>query len=317
MPDTQKKQLLLILNPGARAGRTRNRWTAWQQALRDAGYSVDTRETTSLAHATTLAQNAPPNSIVVTCGGDGTISHTLHGLMHHPKESRPALGVLYTGTSPDFCRFHNIPTAPQEALDALLNKPPTAIDIGRIICHDVWGEETIVHFGCAANIGIGADVARRANRLRPFLGDALGTATALLPSLCTSFPTLRLQIESHVDTLTLPRCCTLTAAKSPFIASGLKSHAQVTRDDGRLGLLAIHNRNTAQLLSLLPSMYRGTTHAASDVLSTTCQSLDIRANQPCPVEADGDPRGWLPAHIEVVPKAIQLLGSNPTPRTTP
>ncbi|MBQ6473127.1 MAG: hypothetical protein IJJ33_14170 [Victivallales bacterium] len=83
-------------------------------------------------------------------------------------------GVIHMGTSPDFCQFHNIPIETDKAISLLREGYSREIPVlqanGRC-------------FFCSCNLGMGADIATLANRIRPYLGDRLGTFLAVLRNL--------------------------------------------------------------------------------------------------------------------------------------
>ncbi len=245
---------------------------------------------------------------VVACGGDGTINRVLHGLMLRPAQTRPALGVLYAGTSPDFCRWHGIPTDPRDAVHALLQREPRTVDVMQITYRDATGGERVGYFGCSANLGIGARVAARANRWRPWLGDTLGTALAVVSTLAGRFPTLTVACNNGAP-VTLPRCCNLTIAKNPELASGLRLGLPIAPDDGQAAVVGIHSRGPGRLLRLLPALYRGRIAEATGIFIATARDVHVTSSGFCPVEFDGDPQGQLPATLQVIPRAIHLLGT--------
>ena len=299
-------RLLLIMNPGSRSGRGMRRWRAWEESLREAGVAFTSVQTEGLGHGFDLTRNADDCDAVVAVGGDGTVNEVLDGVM---QSGRPdlAMGVLYAGTSPDFCRFHGIPTDPAPAMQALLNGREQKVDVARITYHDD-GAERLGHFGSSCNIGMGASVARQSNNWRRFMGDALGTASA---ALCTLMAGRSVDLALDIDgqAYSLPDVNNLTVAKNPHIASGLKLRLDLRPDDGRLWLLAVHGKSRAGLCRILPRFYSGSVAAARDVFLQPCRTVHVRSRDAQEIEFDGDPRGSLPAKIEILPKALTLIGS--------
>jgi len=110
--------LLLIINPGSRAGRSTHLHEFWCAELRGKGISFDVVRTVAPGHAREVARTQTGHDTVVAVGGDGTINEVLDGLLLSGGDD-VTMGVLYAGTSPDFCRFHGIPTEPAAALDVL------------------------------------------------------------------------------------------------------------------------------------------------------------------------------------------------------
>jgi diacylglycerol kinase family enzyme len=243
---------------------------------------------------------------VVAVGGDGTINEVLDGVM---QSGNPHLrmGVLYSGTSPDFCRFHGIPATPQKALEAFVAGNVSGVDVARIEYRDGSGSPRISHFGCSCNIGLGASVARFANRVRRFLGDTLGTGAAVFRALILS-PPADMKAEADGVECRLGRVNNLSIIKNPNIASGLKLDLNVRPDDGKLFLVAVHGMSRLGLCALLPGFYSGRAASSGNVFIKECSRVKICAEQEGEIEFDGDPRGCLPVEVRVMPKALNLIG---------
>ena len=297
---------LFIVNPGSHAGRSLRRWERWEHGLRAAGIQYRSVQTAHPGHAFALARDEQRAETVIAVGGDGTINEVIDGLLQSPAPAR-FFGVLYAGTSPDFCRFHGIPTDMDGALNALLHwQAPRGIDVARITLQRDQGE-VMGHFACSCNIGLGAAIARDANRWRRYLGDIAGTGAALLRALCTQLPfTLELEIDGVP--LALSQVNHLSVVKNPYIASGLRMKLPLQRGDGQLMLVAICGRNRLNMLRALPACYSGNITSAPGVLVQPCRQVRICATTAHAVEFDGDPQGMLPVSINLLPRALSLIG---------
>jgi diacylglycerol kinase family enzyme len=299
-------RLRLVMNPGSRSGRGRQRWRTWDALLRSAGCETERCLTTSLAHARELARDSRGADAVVAVGGDGTINAVLDGVLQSGR-SDLAMGVLYSGTSPDFCRFHGIPIEPGAAVTALLSGRRRRVDAASITFADANGTAVTAHFGCGSNIGLGAAVARLANRVRRFLGDGLGTGLATVAAL-VRVPPGTLTLECDGDVRELPQCNNLSILKSPFMASGLRLDLGLQPDDGELCVVALSGKSPAGLLRALPGFYTGRAVHAPGVQVWRCRHIVVRGPAMTEVEFDGDPRGFLPVTAEILPRSLTLLG---------
>ena len=296
--------LLLIMNPGSRSRRGQRLWHLWESGLQKAGVAFQCVRSEGIGHARELARTATCD--VVAVGGDGTINEVLDGVL---QSANPDLrmGVLYSGTSPDFCRFHGIPIAPVAALHALIAGKVRQVDVARISYHTAEGVAQLAHFGCSCNIGMGADIARYANRWRGTIGDVPGTAIAAIYTMLAHH-TVDLEIEADGKQFTLVGVNNLTVAKNPFLASGLQLKLALAPDDGGLWLVAIHGQTRGGMLRVLPRCYSGTVTGISGVYVRRCTSVTICAAAVQEIEFDGDPHGFLPVRIEVIPRALALIG---------
>ena len=297
---------LLVMNPGSRAGRGQRLWAMWERGLQEASVPFDRVTTSRPGDGREAARTATEYDTVVAVGGDGTINEVLDGVV---KSGRGDLrvGVLYSGTSPDFCRFHGVPVAPAAAVRALVSDRARRVDVGRIVYRTEAGGERTAHFGCGCNTGLGASVARLANRWRPFVGDRLGTGAAAVASLLASSPA-DLSIEIDGERHDLRHANNVSVLKSPYMASGLKIDVDLKASDGRLVVVGLSGKGRLGLLGVLPRFYTGSISADPNVLVRPCRSVEIGADVPQEVEFDGDAHGWLPVRVDVVPQALDLIG---------
>ena len=103
--------MILIMCPASKAGKAKRLWPYWQEQLEQARVPYTCIETRYPGHAIEMARQA--KETVVAVGGDGTINEVFNGVL--ASENSDKMGVLYCGTSPDFCRFHGIPIEPQKS----------------------------------------------------------------------------------------------------------------------------------------------------------------------------------------------------------
>lgn len=298
---------LLIMNPGSCSGKGKRLWPFWKSALHAKGLAFDSAITTGPGHGVELAAGSRDYDTVVAVGGDGTINEVLDGVIQS-RRSDLRLGVLYSGTSPDFCKYHNIPTTPADAVEALAAGLSRNVDVGRIAYCASSGKSIVAHFGCGVNIGLGASVARVSNRIRRFTGDFLGTGIAVAYSLAMTRPA---DIEATVDgsSLRLPGANNVSILKNPFIASGLHLDLDWPADNGQLLLFAVHGKSRFSALSVLPALYSGRAAHRPDAVLRRCSRITVTCAARTEVEFDGDARGFLPAEIEVLPAALDLIGA--------
>ena len=299
---------LLVMNPGSRAGKGKKLWSFWESRLRAKEVAFDLAVTTRVGHGVELAAGAKDYDTVVAVGGDGTINEVLDGIMQSAR-SDIRMGVLYSGTSPDFCKFHNIPIRPSDAVDALTAGSSRKVDVGRIAYSDKSGRRTTAHFGCGVNVGLGASVARISNQLRRFTGDMIGTCIAVLCSVAVTRP-VDLEIVVDGSPQRLSRVNNLSVLKNPFIASGLRLNLDLQAEDGNLVLFVVHGRTRMSVLSVLPGFYSGRAVDREDVVIKKCSQLSIASSRRTEIEFDGDPRGLLPVDIELLPRSLDLIGAS-------
>lgn len=124
------KTLLFIFNPMAGKGGIRSRLSAVLDAFTKAGYLVTAYPTQSKADAARAAAEwGGQFDRVVCCGGDGTLSETISGLLS--AQPMPVLGYLPAGTTNDFARNLHLPRGLANAAKAIMDGPVRRCDVGR------------------------------------------------------------------------------------------------------------------------------------------------------------------------------------------
>jgi len=303
-------RFFLVMNPSSRSFQSRFAWPKIFEGLKKRKIFYDFAITEKDRDSGEIARAAVKKGFdaVIAVGGDGTINDVINGLFSSDSEKAgAAFGVLYTGTSPDFCRNHLISLDIEKALDLLTSGSKVFVDVCRI-SHRVAPDGTCTHrvFSCCANIGLGAAVARGANSgLRKKFGDFWGTLFSIFQAVIRyPSPTFRVQIDGEEKIF--PRMFDMFVGKGRFVASGIKLNIDITPDDGRMFVLPLFGLSKFRLLSLLPMIYSGSiTRRFAPFFAKRVEICEcLECNE---VEYDGDPRGFLPATIEILPRSLQLF----------
>jgi diacylglycerol kinase (ATP) len=317
-----------ILNPGSAGGRSRRAFPEVFDAACRRRISFDYEVCRSLEHARDLSwkANRARYDVVVAVGGDGTINSVLNGFYDDTgtRMSDAALGVLHTGTSPDFCRSHSIPCRLDAALDVLFDGCVGKIEVGKIrlakrydpafdekpVCDN--GVFSTRYFACCANIGLGAAVARNANGgIRQRLGDSAGTFVSIVRSLA-GLKQSRFSIIRDGVPYTVDRLVNLAVGKTFHVASGIKIRNDLEGNDGRLYCLTVHDLRLVDVVPCLLSLYDGKEIRENRFSRLDyCTSVHVLGNALRPeVECDGDPQGFLPCHIETAADRLDVIGAS-------
>lgn len=77
-----------------------------------------------------LAEEGDRFDYVVCCGGDGTLNHTVNALMALPKERRPLLGYVPTGSTNDFANSMGIAKSVVKNCRNIVRNEPFFYDVG-------------------------------------------------------------------------------------------------------------------------------------------------------------------------------------------
>ena len=281
------KRFLVLANPSSHGGRSGRILPLLRELLSEGEFVV----LKNIEETSRFAREATGYEAVVACGGDGTVNAVARGVLAN-RDNALKFGVLYTGTSPDFCREHGIPTDAEEAVAVL-----RAGEVREIPVLTANGDP----FFCSMNLGMGAMVAASANRLRPLLGDVLGTLWSVLREVVRG---RRYDIKVNGEEI-----CNVAHAlvtRMPRIAGGLKVALPPLADD-EYALWFAKDVSRFGCLRIVWNLYRGKPCGELRILrgKTTFASVNHVA-----LEYDGDPHGALPVAVGFAPRRLRLLVPN-------
>lgn len=122
-------RLMLIINPVAGKGQYRVKIAEILETLIGGGYIVTVYMTQSQGDATNLVKTyAADYDVLACCGGDGTLSETIAGLM--ALSDKPPIGYIPLGTSNDVAATLRLPKNAADAAKILLEGTPIPFDVG-------------------------------------------------------------------------------------------------------------------------------------------------------------------------------------------
>lgn len=120
---------MLIINPVAGKGGFRDSISDVLETFCTGGFAVTVYMTSHKRHATELVRkNGAKYDIIVCCGGDGTLSETISGLMEIT--DRPRLGYIPMGTANDVASTLEIPHNPKVAAEIITSGKTIPFDVG-------------------------------------------------------------------------------------------------------------------------------------------------------------------------------------------
>ena len=303
----------LILNPRSRGGKAAKKFDTIFRLMKEAGLEYDFvfADTYEKIRNASAKANAGDYDVIVAVGGDGTINAVINGFYDESVKTGPGkmLGVIYTGTSPDFCKSYGIPLDLKSAVNTILLRQVRKIRIGSIALKTSLDPVTTEtrYFSCCASIGIGAMVADRANRYRKYAGDTSGTLGAILSSLM-KFKAGDMILKTGAEEKLIPVVTNIFVGRTKYIASGLKVKDEINDDDERFYVICIKNLNLLRLPGLLRQLYSGNI-AGSPVLEVfyTDTISIFSENKETQVEFDGDAAGFTPCSIQVANIPLNLI----------
>ena len=161
---------------------------AARAVLADAG-PVELVETATPEELDTALDSLDGRTLVVA-GGDGSLHLVVTRLRARGELGDVRLGLVPLGTGNDLARALDLPLDPAAAAGVVLSCAPRALDL---IVDDVGG--VVVN---AVHVGVGADAAAHAGRLKPRLGPLAYPVGAVAAGLRSTGWKLRVEVDGRV-----------------------------------------------------------------------------------------------------------------------
>jgi YegS/Rv2252/BmrU family lipid kinase len=289
-------RLQLVVNPSAGGGRAAKLLPAVEAALRSAGHDLVVTPTRSLEHADELTRAAVADErVAVAMGGDGIVGRVA-GVV---ASVGGVMGVVPGGRGNDFCRAAGLPQDAVAACAVLASGVPRGVDLG--VVTSSLGE---VPFLGIASIGFDSDVQERVLTSRL----PLGQLTYLYGSLATVATWKHATFTCTVDGTPLQvRGWSVAVANSGMYGGGMHLAPEASLHDGELDVVASAETGKLPFLRALPKVFKGTHVDEPTITVSRACTVELDADRPFRVFADGDPVGTLPATVTVRPGAVQVL----------
>jgi diacylglycerol kinase (ATP) len=239
-------RLVLIANPAAGRGHGLVAAGRAQAVLKAAGCDVRLWATEGPGDATRLARQAAAegHDAVLACGGDGTLSQVLSGLV---ETSVPA-GVIPAGTGNDFCRTIGLSRDPREAARQLLAACDAPVDMLEVNAGAAWSVNTV-------GIGFDARVAVRINRRRRLTSGLLAYLSAVAQELAVYRPArVRLEVDS---TGWEGQILLVAIANARFYGAGMMIAPMARINDGLLDVVVVTHMGRLEFVRGFPRVLRG------------------------------------------------------------
>jgi len=239
--------------------------------------------------------------LLVVVGGDGTVNEVVNGIAGREGVE---LAVVPRGTGWDFVRTYRIPRKLEDAVAVALDGRTRAIDLGRARYRNWDGHDAESVFANIASAGMSGAIAKRANETSKALGGKISYAWAILAVFSRwRNDEIRVAVDGERRT---GRMHDVIVANGRYLAGGMNICPEAEPDDGVFDVLLIGDLTKRDLMLTLPKTYRGThlPHPKAEVLRGS--HVEIDADEPLPVQLDGEQPGTTPVTFEVVPQALRL-----------
>jgi YegS/Rv2252/BmrU family lipid kinase len=283
----------LIVNPSSGGGRGGKSLPDVERLLRENGVSFQRVVTTDLSHGIELALAAHDRGEVpVVLSGDGLIGQIGGALAGR----EATMGLLPGGRGNDFARVLGIPSDLPGAVAVLARGDTREIDVG-----EVNGER----FLGIASTGFDSVANRVANETKVIRG-GLVYAYAALRTLATWKPATFTVTLDDAETLTVTGYGAAVANNRAF-GGGMFIAPDAELDDGRFDVVTSGHVGKLRFLANLPKVFKGTHVEEDEVTVRRASTVEVSADRPFPVYADGEHLSDLPARLRVLERALRVI----------
>lgn len=294
-------RVVIIANPHAGSGRARTTAMKAEQALCNLGVLTTLHLPQSLSELQSLTKSVPVEggSVVLACGGDGTI----HQILQMTIANDLTLGIIPAGTGNDIARNIGIPLKMGDSyfnsLAGLIHENHfDKVDASLITRGDAshWSLGVI-------SAGFDSSVNERANRIK-FGHGTLRYVSSLLAEL-VPFKLHNFTVEmdgiSHSDPALL-----IAIGNGRGYGGGMRICPDANMTDGLLDVTWVGKAPRRTVLRLFPRIYSGR-HVEHELVNAfKVQELSITSHESV-IYADGERIGPPPVRVTVMPRAAKVL----------
>ena len=260
-----KNKIIFIINPIAGKGEGKIVKSKVQQFFANKNIDFETYLTEYNGHATLLTQNVllQKPTIVVACGGDGTINEVAQTLIN----TDIALGIIPIGSGNGLAANLHIPTNLENAFEVILNTQKSTIDVGKI-------NEN--YFFSNMGLGIDAEVIHRYSekKTRNFLGYVSASTKALF-----NYQPKKFKIELNDSEILEDDFYFLLCSNSNEAGYGISFTPNAKLNDGKLDFIAVKKINFIQQFQFSTLVLRKNIGRMSQAKILQVNSVKFHSNQ--------------------------------------
>jgi YegS/Rv2252/BmrU family lipid kinase len=281
-----------VVNPTAGAGRAAQALPEVRGELERIGADFRVIETSTAEHAREeAAAAAAAGEPVAALGGDGLVG-TLAGVMCG---TGVPLAILPGGRGNDLARVLGIPTEPATAARVAVEGDVRVIDVA---------EADGATYVSIASCGFDSDANRIANEAKIVRGNLVYLYAALRALAAWKHATFEVSIDGERHTV---KGYSVAVANSKAYGGGMYLVPHAELDDGQLDVFLCAESSKLHALRQLPKVFKGSHVDDPTVSFFRGRDIEIRADRPFTVYADGDPIADLPVKIRVAPRVLSVV----------
>jgi YegS/Rv2252/BmrU family lipid kinase len=265
------------------------------EGLRECGIEPQVLHTTLEDVGTVMARRAAADGaeLVIAAGGDGTVHAVARGLIG----TESVLGIIPTGTMNNVALSLNIPDTIPAACFAIANGETRTIDMGKVNEHP---------FLEVAGVGLEAKLAPAGEEMKH--RELRSIMHGIVSGLKTFFGFRAARMKITVDGAMpcLYRTLQVTICNAPFYGLHLHMASHILMDDGLLDVIIYRNVSKFEYLRYALSFILMRRPHHPKIKHLRVRSLHVATDVPTAIHVDGDPGGYTPAEVAVLPAALRI-----------
>jgi len=283
----------IIANPVAGKGKATALIEQVGNILKERKAEFDFELTKAPGHAADIARSAAERGwkVIVSLGGDGTISEVISGLVG----TESALGVISCGKGNDIARSLGVPTDTEQAVNTLLTGEKRKIDVGL---------EKDQVFANIAGVGFSAEVTSQANNMRNLKGSLAFLAATYKTLSHLKARQVRIELDNEVIET---KIVSVTVSNMKYAGGGMVFAPDALVDDGLFDVCIVREIGKIGFALTFPQMYKDSGPKHPALSRHRSSSVRIFTENPMEKMFDGNIKGKTPLEAEILAKAIQVL----------
>ena len=293
----QNANILLIINPAAGKRKARTGLCDIVEQFCQKGCRVTVHTTLEPGHAARLtAEYADQYDLIVCCGGDGTLSEVVTGMIHGGLKQ--PLGYLPAGSTNDFSKTLRLPANLQKAAAIAAAGDPFACDMGQFNDNHIF--VYVAAFGLFTNVAY-----ETPQEIKQILGHAAYVLKGI--QSLTDITSYSMTIE-HDGVMEEGNFIYGMVSNSVSVGGfqGMKNH-NVILDDGKFEVLLVEAPTSlAQLNAIIAALLARTPN--EKVRSFQTSNISFHCNTPVAWTLDGEYGGdHADSYVEILPQVVQMI----------
>lgn len=265
------------------------------EGLRIHGIEPELLYTTPEDEGYDLAKRAATagTELIIAAGGDGTVHAIANGIIG----TQSILGIIPTGTMNNLAHSLNIPDTIPAACVTIANGETRGIDVGQV------NDQIFIE---VAGIGLEAALFPAAEEIKST--GLFSTIRGALSGLKTlrDFKPACLRITSNDGQRRPYIALQVTICNAPFYGVHLQMASEIVMDDGLLDVFIYQNFNKLEYLRHAFAISQGKRPYEPKLKRLRVQSLRVTTDTPMEIQVDGQPLGFTPAEVKVLPGALRM-----------